>query len=267
MTVYVVAQLSIHDRSRYDRYAAQFMSVLAPFDGTLLAADESPVVVEGGWDGDKIVLLEFPDRGAYAAWAESPEYVEIAKDRMAATTGSVVLFSGIGRPAPAPAATTERCDECGFVYDEAQAAQAGATITAVMPELSALLVDASRDVRARPAPTTWSPLEYACHVRDVLLVQRERLLLALREDRPSFVQMGRDERVEHDGYAVQDPERVARQLDDAAVLFANVLDRLSPAEWDRTAIYNYPQPTVRTLRWIAVHTVHEVEHHLLDMQR
>ena len=40
--------------------------------------------------------------------------------------------------------------------------------------------------------------------------------------------MGRDERVEHDGYAAQDPEDVARQLEDAAALFANVLARLEP---------------------------------------
>ncbi len=39
--------------------------------------------------------------------------------------------------------------------------------------------------------------------------------------------MGRDERVDHDGYADQDPAAVARQLVDAADLFANVLDRLA----------------------------------------
>jgi uncharacterized protein (DUF1330 family) len=35
-----VAQISIHDRARYDRYASQLMGVLAGFDGRLLAADE-----------------------------------------------------------------------------------------------------------------------------------------------------------------------------------------------------------------------------------
>jgi hypothetical protein len=79
--------------------------------------------------------------------------------------------------------------------------------------------------------------------------------------------MGRDERVEHDGYSEQDPRAVARQLTDAAQLFANVLSRLDPTDWERTLMYNYPTTFERTLRWVAVHTVHEVRHHSLDVRR
>ncbi|MFI1154959.1 hypothetical protein [Streptomyces sp. NPDC020817] len=48
---------------------------------------------------------------------------------------------------------------------------------------------------SRPAPGIWSPLEYACHVRDVLLVQRERVLAARRSNTPVADPMGRDEHV------------------------------------------------------------------------
>jgi hypothetical protein len=72
---------------------------------------------------------------------------------------------------------------------------------------------------------------------------------------------------DRDGYADQQPADVARQLSDAAQLFSNVMNRLSSADWDRDVIYNYPKPTVRSLRWVAVHTVHEVSHHLLDVRR
>ena len=95
MSVYALAQISIHDRARYDRYASQFMRVLAGFDGRLLAADEAPAVVEGTWPHQKVVLIRFPDRAAFERWASSPEYTEIAKDRIAATTGCVLLVSGI----------------------------------------------------------------------------------------------------------------------------------------------------------------------------
>jgi hypothetical protein len=99
------------------------------------------------------------------------------------------------------------------------------------------------------------------------MVQRERVLAARRMDRPSFDPMGRDERVGHDGYAEQDPLDVARQLDDAARLLANDLSRLGPTDWERSVIYNYPATAERSLRWVAVHTVHEVRHHLLDVRR
>jgi hypothetical protein len=50
--------------------------------------------------------------------------------------------------------------------------------------------------------------------------------------------MGRDERVDHDGYRSQP-----------------------------VVIYPYPEPTERSLRWVAAHTLHEVRHYLVDIRR
>jgi hypothetical protein len=74
----------------------------------------------------------------------------------------------------------ERCDECGFEYD-----------------LDALL-------------------EYAGHVRDILFVQRERVLLALVEEVPTFVPMHRDERVPFVADNERDPAVVSEELAVAA---------------------------------------------------
>jgi hypothetical protein len=164
-----------------------------------------------------------------------------------------------------------RCGECEFAYDLDRYGSSSEAISGGADEIARLLGghDRSADdvVRSRPAPDVWSVLEYGCHVRDVLLVQRERVLLARRVDCPSLPSMGRDERAGHDGYAEQSPVDVARQLTDAAGLFVNVLDRLAPDDWDRTVVYNFPEPTERSLRWVAVHTEHEVRHHRLDVCR
>ena len=56
MAVFVVAQLRIHDRDRYS----------------------------------------FREESAFRAWADSDEYREIAKDRIAASDGPVLLVHGIG---------------------------------------------------------------------------------------------------------------------------------------------------------------------------
>jgi hypothetical protein len=77
--------------------------------------------------------------------------------------------------------------------------------------------------------------------------------------------MGRDERVDLEGYGESDPHDVARQLVDAASLLTRLLDRLDAAGWDRTLVYNFPSPQERSLRWVAVHTLHEVRHHLADI--
>lgn len=95
MTVYAVAQLTILDRARYDRYMHAFLPVLRQYGGRLLAADEHPEVAEGQWAGDKVVLISFDNRDAYLTWAHSPEYRTIVRDRLAAAETVVLLVRGI----------------------------------------------------------------------------------------------------------------------------------------------------------------------------
>ncbi len=95
MTVYAIAQLRFTDRAAYDRYQARFMEVFRRHPGKLLAADESPQVVEGDWDREKLVLMSFPDEAAFRSWAESPEYQNISKDRRAGADTVVLLVKGL----------------------------------------------------------------------------------------------------------------------------------------------------------------------------
>jgi len=94
MTVYVIAQLKMTDRAAYDRYQARFFDVFRKFKGRLLSADENPAVLEGSWNRDKLVLMSFPDEATFRAWADSPEYQEISKDRKAGADGIVLLAKG-----------------------------------------------------------------------------------------------------------------------------------------------------------------------------
>lgn len=159
---------------------------------------------------------------------------------------------------------TDPCAGCGFTYDLRRAATVGADIRAAAAEVVALLSSNDIDTRLRTRPGVWSPLEYACHLRDVLFVQRERVLAARRVNGADCASMGREE---HDGYNEQDPIEVARQLSGAATLFSNVLARLADGDWERTVVYHYPETSERSLRWVAAHTAHELQHHLLDIRR
>jgi uncharacterized protein (DUF1330 family) len=68
--------------------------VFRKFSGRLRAADEHPSILEGSWDGDKLVLMSFPDEAGFQAWANSPDYLEISRDRKAGTQGVVLLAKG-----------------------------------------------------------------------------------------------------------------------------------------------------------------------------
>lgn len=95
MTVYAIAQLKFTDRAAYDRYQARFLDVFGRYSGTLLAADESPQILEGRSDREKVVLMSFPDEPSFRAWADSPEYQEISMDRRAGADSLVMLIKGL----------------------------------------------------------------------------------------------------------------------------------------------------------------------------
>ena len=95
VTVYAIAQLKFTHRDAYNRYQASFMEVFQRYSGTLLAADETPRVVEGEWDRDKVELMSFPNEAAFREWAESPGYQRISEDRRAGADTLVLLVQAI----------------------------------------------------------------------------------------------------------------------------------------------------------------------------
>jgi uncharacterized protein (DUF1330 family) len=95
MTVYALAQLTITDAAAYQRYVDEFFDVFSRFDGALLAADNDPEIVEGDWAHEKVVLMSFPDHASFEAWAGSPEYQRISRDRLAGTRSTVLVVRGL----------------------------------------------------------------------------------------------------------------------------------------------------------------------------
>ncbi|HXW80233.1 MAG TPA: DinB family protein [Acidimicrobiales bacterium] len=160
------------------------------------------------------------------------------------------------------------CDECGYVYEELPVPEIAVTLRSFGPRYREALGGASAAAASkRPRPDVWSALEYACHVRDVFLVQRERVVLAQVEDRPSFVRMYRDERVPLCGYSTSSLDPVVDQLRMAAELCAGVFTAVQEGSWSRTFLYNWPSTDEHDLAWLGRHTVHEGLHHLMDVGR
>ena len=101
------------------------------------------------------------------------------------------------------------CEQCGFDAAAVARHQIGARLRAGMPAWHRLLSGPTASVR--PDPTTWSPLEYACHVRDVHIVFSARVAMVLGQHDPEFANWDQDETAESQGYAEQDPATVARE--------------------------------------------------------
>lgn len=160
----------------------------------------------------------------------------------------------------------ETCEVCGFVWDDVPDADVGSRLRVGSDVIARLLRNTPDVAKTRPTTGRWSMLEYGAHVRDVLLVLRDRFVVGVVTDNPPFTPMYRDERVDLGMYRAEDPVAMATELKVAAALLVRMIEALSPDQLDRTVQYGYPGPSTRTLRWMAAQAVHEVEHHRSDIE-
>ena len=98
MAVYIINNMTIHDRGEYDAYVRAFLPVFQKYTGEILAVTDAPPPLEGQWPYDRTVVLSFPSREEARRWYESPEYQEIAKHRFQGTTSNVVILDGLPPP-------------------------------------------------------------------------------------------------------------------------------------------------------------------------
>jgi SAM-dependent methyltransferase len=115
----------------------------------------------------------------------------------------------------------------------------------------------------RPAPTTWSPLEYGCHVRDVHRIFAERVRLMLAEDDPAFANWDQDVTAAEDRYDLQDPAVVYGELAEAARAMADLLRSVEDAQWSRTG--RRSNGSFFTVDTIGRYYLHDIVHHLHDV--
>lgn len=153
------------------------------------------------------------------------------------------------------------CPECSFEASTVTPATVPGIIESMLPRWRAVL--RRPDAAERPDDQTWSPLEYACHVRDVFSLFDLRLNLMLAEDNARFENWDQDLTAVEKDYANADPAEVSAQLaaegQQAAESFAGVREE----DWGRKGLRsNGSEFTVLTL---AQYFLHDVVHQMHDV--
>lgn len=153
------------------------------------------------------------------------------------------------------------CPECGFDARAMDVEQVGVMIRDNAAAWR--LVLRRPDVARRPQPSVWSPLEYACHVRDVFRLYDERLVMMLAQDDPLYPNWDQDETAVDDDYASQDPAIVADELVVAGAAVADRFDGVTGEQWDRSG--RRSDGASFTIDTFARYFAHDWVHHLYDV--
>ena len=119
------------------------------------------------------------------------------------------------------------------------------------------------DPRLRPSAGQWSPLEYGCHVRDVLRLYDYRLRLMLTQEGPQYPNWDQDATALTDHYDQQTPAVVADELAKAADTVAARFESLSAEQWERTG--SRSDGANFTVESFGRYFIHDPVHHLYDV--
>jgi hypothetical protein len=154
------------------------------------------------------------------------------------------------------------CPECGLDSRQVRREDIPLLVRTSAAEWVALL-KRSGDIRKRPSPGVWSPLEYGCHVRDVFRLFDARLQRMLDEDDPLYPNWDQDATAVAERYGEQDPTRVTAELQEAAETLASRFEQVGGEVWQRTGRRSDgAQFTVETF---GRYLVHDPIHHLYDV--
>ena len=154
------------------------------------------------------------------------------------------------------------CPDCGWDPRSVPREQLADEIHANTRGWYDVLADA--DFAVRPAQHVWSPIEYACHVRDVFQRFDARMELMLTLDDPMFENWDQDATAVEDRYDEQDPATVLADLQAAADQIAARLDGIAGGQWERPG--RRSNGSVFTLDTLSRYLAHDPIHHVWDVR-
>ena len=94
MPAYLIADVEVLEENAYDEYKRRVAPLIAKFGGRFLVRGGRHVVLEGDWQPERLVVVEFPTMSALTSWYESPEYAPLIALRKSASKGTLVAVEG-----------------------------------------------------------------------------------------------------------------------------------------------------------------------------
>jgi uncharacterized protein (DUF1330 family) len=95
MAAYVVSEIEVLDKGRYENYKQMVQPTLAPYGGRFLVRGGEVETLEGDWLPLRCVILEFPSVAQAKAWWASAEYAEAKALRQATARTQMIVVAGV----------------------------------------------------------------------------------------------------------------------------------------------------------------------------
>lgn len=95
MPAYVIVDLTVTDTAGFEEYRRQVPATIERYGGRYLVRGGSYERLEGDWQPNRVVVLEFPTRDAARRWYDSEDYRGPKALRQRTAVTHVILVEGV----------------------------------------------------------------------------------------------------------------------------------------------------------------------------
>ncbi len=95
MPAFVIVEIEIHDLAEYEEYKKLTPASIAAYNGKFVVRGGTAESLEGEWQPQRIVVLEFPTVEKAKEWWKSPEYTKAKTIRQRAAKTKMLVVEGV----------------------------------------------------------------------------------------------------------------------------------------------------------------------------
>ena len=94
MTAYVIFDIKVNNPDGFEDYKILAPSSISKYGGKYIARGGEKEVLEGDWNPERVVILEFENINNAKKWIDSPEYKVARKLRHKYASSNVIVVQG-----------------------------------------------------------------------------------------------------------------------------------------------------------------------------
>jgi len=94
VNAYLVLDIAIRDFDAFKEYIEKIPAFIKKHAGRYVVRGEVPTVMEGDWQPERLVVIEFPERQKAEAFLQDPDAQALFAIRHRSTTSKLVLVDG-----------------------------------------------------------------------------------------------------------------------------------------------------------------------------
>jgi uncharacterized protein (DUF1330 family) len=95
MTAYYIGEHRIKNAAVFEEYLVKVMPMIERCGGRYLTKTGTHEILEGDWQPNRVVIVEFPDMASIRKWYRMPEYQPLIALRQTAATDVMIALEGL----------------------------------------------------------------------------------------------------------------------------------------------------------------------------